>query len=278
MNAAVAKKIPFFIGPCVIENLELLLEIAEHLKKELLSQSSHIDIIFKASFDKANRSARNSFRGPGLEEGLKIFEEFKKITQLAVITDFHLPEQAEEVASVVDYLQIPAFLCRQTDLVRAGASAAKKHGRFLNVKKGQFLAPWDARNIIDKVKEFLPPEELFITERGVSFGYGNLVVDMSSFNILNSMGVRSVFDCTHSVQKPGGGGSTTGGRREAIFPLARAAAAAGAMSFFIETHPRPEKALSDAATVLDLNLLRPLVNELVEIRHLAENLIERASV
>ena len=183
-----------------------------------------------------------------------------------MITDFHLPAQAEDVASVVDVMQIPAFLCRQTDMIVAGAEAAAKHGRRLKIKKGQFLAPWDAEHIVNKAGHFLPKEQILLTERGTSFGYNNLVVDMASFQIMKNFGVRVVHDATHSVQKPGGQGKITGGKREQILVLARAAVAAGADGVFMEVHPEPDKALSDSTTSLQLQKAESIVTDLLTIK------------
>ncbi|MCY4643024.1 MAG: 3-deoxy-8-phosphooctulonate synthase [Bacteriovoracales bacterium] len=259
-------RVDFFIGTCVIEGESETLEVARFLKKELAFLEERIRLTYKGSFDKANRTSLDSFRGPGLGEGLRILEKIKGETGLSVITDFHDPSQAESVARVVDTLQIPAFLCRQTDMIASGAKACARYKRRLNIKKGQFLAPWDVEHIANKAKAFLPMENILITERGTSFGYNNLVVDMSSFETMKSMGLQTVHDCTHCVQRPGGLGKTSGGKRESIVTLAKAAAAAGADGFFMECHPDPPKALSDAATSLPLDRVRPLVETLLEIR------------
>ena len=262
------KKTKFFIGPCALESKELAFEVAAYLKENLALFNEEIDLYFKGSFDKANRSSVDSYRGPGMSEGLKILESIKGEFGFKTVTDFHLPEQADEVASVVDTIQIPAFLCRQTDLIVAGAEAAKKHGCLLKVKKGQFLAPWDAKNIVDKAHSILPLEQILLTERGTSFGYNNLVVDMASFQIMKSFGVETIMDATHSVQKPGGMGKTTGGKREQIVTLARAAMASGADGVFMEAHPNPEKALSDSTSQLPMTQIPKLVSELLEIKKL----------
>jgi 2-dehydro-3-deoxyphosphooctonate aldolase (KDO 8-P synthase) len=255
----------FFLGPCVLESEALAIEIAGNLKEKLGPLNQQIKWTFKGSFDKANRTSIDSYRGPGLEQGLKILEKVKKTFDLPVITDMHLPEQADAIASVVDVVQIPAFLCRQTDLIAAGAQACQKYKRRLKVKKGQFLAPHDCKNIVDKATHFLPLESILLTERGSSFGYNNLIVDMASFQIMKSFGVKAIYDATHSVQRPGGLGTATGGKREQIAVLARAAVAAGADGVFMETHPNPDKALSDAATAMPLSTVPGLVKELVQI-------------
>ncbi len=255
-----------FIGPCVLEDQALVMEIAEQLIQDLAPFRNEINLVFKGSFDKANRTSGASFRGPGIDAGLKMLGDVKDKFQLPVVTDFHLPTQAEQVAEVVDYLQVPAFLCRQTDLIEAGAKACKDRGRVLKIKKGQFLAPHDCGNIVEKAAQFLPRERILLTERGVSFGYNNLIVDMASFQEMKNFGVKTVYDATHSVQRPGGLGNATGGKREQIRVLAKAAVAAGADGVFIETHPRPEKALSDSATAYPLGEIKHLLAELLAIK------------
>jgi 2-dehydro-3-deoxyphosphooctonate aldolase (KDO 8-P synthase) len=264
-------------GPCVIEDEGLVLEVAQELKRQL--EGLPVDLFFKASFDKANRSSIEGFRGPGISEGLKILAGVKAKTGLKLLTDFHTPDQAETVAEVVDFLQIPAFLCRQTDLVVAGAEACIKHGRRLNVKKGQFLAPWDAKNIVEKVREVEakhgkkvggdhPNEGLWLTERGTSFGYNTLVVDMIGFQTMQRFGVPVIYDATHSIQMPGGGpgGKSTGGKREYLETLARAAMAAGANGLFMECHPRPAQAKSDGPNAFYLEHVGTFIRQLLEIR------------
>jgi 2-dehydro-3-deoxyphosphooctonate aldolase (KDO 8-P synthase) len=262
-------------GPCVIEDEALVLETAKELKHQL--GGLPIKLYFKSSFDKANRTSIHGFRGPGLEEGLKLLARVKAETGLPILTDFHTPDQADPVAQVADYLQIPAFLCRQTDMVIAGARAALQHGRRLNVKKGQFLAPWDAKNIISKVREVEAtylhahnpnPDWLTLTERGASFGYNTLMVDMTSFPIMQSYGVPVIHDATHSVQRPGAGsgGSSTGGRREFIETLSRSAMAAGADGIFLECHPDPSKAKSDGPNAMPLDLVGPFIKQMLLIR------------
>jgi len=273
-------------GPCVIEDESLdsglVFEVAEELKRQLKPaiESGEIRLYFKSSFDKANRTSIDGFRGPGLSLGTKILDRVRAKTGLPVLTDIHTPEQAAPVAELVDFLQVPAFLCRQTDMIVAAAEAALKFKRRLNVKKGQFLAPWDAKNIVDKARAVekklgLKGEAdwLCLTERGSSFGYNNLVVDMSSFQIMSSFGVPTIHDATHSVQSPGAGsgGTSTGGRREIIEVLARAAMAAGADGLFMECHPRPEVAKSDGPNAFYLEHVGTFVRQMLEFRKLAAN-------
>lgn len=260
------EKMDLFIGPCVLENEALAMTVAERLVKDLEPFKDRINLSFKGSFDKANRSSIDSYRGPGAEEGLRILEKIKKDFGLTTITDYHLPAQAELVASVVDTLQVPAFLCRQTDMIIAGAEACKKYGARLKIKKGQFLAPADTKNIVEKANNFLPLDRILLTERGTSFGYNNLIVDMASFQTMKSFGVKTIHDATHCVQMPGGLGKSTGGKREQIFTLAKAAAAAGADGFFIEAHPNPEKALSDATSQLPIEKVSELVKVILDIK------------
>ncbi len=260
------KKIDFFIGPCVLESEALAKEVAEKLLADLEEFKDQIQLTFKGSFDKANRSSIDSYRGPGMDEGLKILEGIKKEYGLETITDYHLPEQAEIIAKVVDTIQVPAFLCRQTDMIVAGAVACKNNNARLKVKKGQFLAPWDTQNIVEKAANFLPKERILLTERGTSFGYNNLIVDMASFQIMKSFGVQTIHDATHSVQQPGGLGKSTGGKRDQIITLAKAAAAAGADGFFMEAHPNPEKALSDSTSQLQVGQIKELVRTILKIK------------
>ena len=251
---------PLFItGPCVIEGLDHALDMARTLLK--LRDELKITLVYKSSFDKANRSSIDSFRGPGLEEGMKVLRAVKEETGLPVLTDIHEPWQAEAVAEVVDILQIPAFLCRQTDLV----AAAARTGRAISVKKGQFLSPEETKNILDKGLE-VGNDKLFITERGTSFGYQNLVVDMRSFPIVRGFGAPVVYDITHSMQKPGGEGKQTGGTPQFARPLARAAAAAGADGFFMEVHKNPSAALSDRTTQIVPDLARAIIEDVLKIR------------
>lgn len=263
-------KMDFYIGPCVIESEALARQIAETLLKDLEPFKNEINLHFKGSFDKANRSSFTSYRGPGIEEGMRILSMINKEYGLPTLTDFHLPDQAEIVAKHVSVLQVPAFLCRQTDMIFAGAEACAKYGRELKVKKGQFLSPEETKNIVDKASHFLPKEKIILTERGSSFGYNNLVVDMASFQIMKSYGVRTVHDATHCVQRPGGLGTATGGKREQIQVLAKAAVAAGADGIFMECHPNPDKALSDAATALPLASVKGIVEKLLKIRRAVE--------
>jgi len=259
------KKFDLFIGPCVLESESLAMTIAEHLVKELEPIKDQINLSFKGSFDKANRSSINSFRGPGIDEGLRILEKVNKEFGLPTITDFHNPGQADQVASVVHTLQIPAFLCRQTDMIVAGAEACKKYGRQLKVKKGQFLSPQETENIVEKASSIISKEQILLTERGTSFGYNNLIVDMASFQIMKSFGVRAIHDATHCIQKPGGLGTSTGGKREQMLVLAKAAVAAGADGIFMEVHPTPDQAKSDPTTCLDLKKVKEVVEQLLKI-------------
>ena len=232
-------------GPCVIESEELCLQIAREMKA--ICAGLGLGYVFKASFDKANRTSISGFRGCGMEDGLKILAKVKQELDVPIVTDIHLPEQAAPVAEVADILQIPAFLCRQTDLLLEAA----RTGRTVNVKKGQFLAPEDMKAVVDKVRS-TGNDRLLLTERGTTFGYHNLVVDMRGLETMRSFGVPVIFDATHAVQQPGGLGNATGGRREFVYPLARAAAAVGIDGLFIEVHPVPEKALSDGPNSLAL--------------------------
>ena len=246
-------------GPCVIESREHVLFMAEELKK--ITSACGVSFVFKASFDKANRSSIKSFRGLGMEQGLRHLAEVRERVRVPVLTDIHAPDQAARVAEVADILQIPAFLCRQTDLIAAAANT----GKIVNVKKGQFLAPWEMKNVVDKARE-AGSDRVILTERGATFGYNNLVVDFRSFPIMKSFGCLVVFDVTHSLQLPGGQGQSSGGQPEYIAPFARAGVAAGVDGLFMEVHDNPEKALSDGPNALRLSLLRPLLEELVAIR------------
>jgi len=266
-------------GPCVIEDEGLVMEVAQELKRQL--QGLPVELFFKASFDKANRSSIDGFRGPGLVDGLKILKKVKSDLGLKILTDFHTPDQVERVAEVVDFLQVPAFLCRQTDMIEAAATCALKFKRKLNIKKGQFLAPWDVKNIIEKVKSVEEKSshkfgqfDFFITERGVSFGYNALVVDMSGFNTIQKFGVPVVYDATHSIQSPGAGtgGKSTGGKRENLEVLARAAMAAGASGLFMECHPRPAQAKSDGPNAFYLQHVGAFIKQLLSIRELVHQM------
>lgn len=245
-------------GPCVIESLDLCREIAAQVKA--ICDDLGLPYIFKASFDKANRTSGGAFRGQGMTQGLEVLAAIKSEFGVPVLTDIHESWQVKPVAEVVDVLQIPAFLCRQTDLLLA----AGESGRVVNVKKGQFLAPWDMKNVVDKVTG-TGNQNLLLTERGASFGYNALVVDMKSLPIMRAFGYPVVFDATHSVQQPGGQGTSSGGQREFIPHLLRAAVAVGVDALFLEVHPTPEKALSDAATMLPLADLRSLLETAVAI-------------
>ncbi len=264
------RKIDFFVGTCVIESKQMCMDVGGRLK-EVFSKYPEVNFTYKGSFDKANRSSIDSFRGPGMEEGLKILSDVKKELSVPVITDFHMPAQAMDVASVVDTLQIPAFLCRQTDMIIAGAEACKKYDRQLKIKKGQFLSPEETGNIVEKANTIIDKNQILLTERGTSFGYNNLIVDMASFQIMKSFGVRAIHDATHCVQRPGGLGKTTGGKREQILTLARAAIAAGADGIFMEVHPDPDKSKSDASTSLDLKNVETIVDGLMRIFKAVEN-------
>lgn len=245
-------------GPCVIESEEHCLRTAETLKK--LLGDLKLNFIFKASYDKANRSAKDSFRGPGLQEGLRILERVKKELDLPILTDIHTPEDARAVGQVCDIVQIPAFLCRQTDLVFAAADS----GAVINVKKGQFLAPWDMLNIVEKIQS-RGHHKIILTDRGTSFGYNNLVSDMRSIPVMKKFGYPVCFDASHSAQLPGGLGTSTGGQREFIPHLAKAAVAAGCNCLFIESHENPAAAKSDSATVFDIQALPGLLKQVKAI-------------
>lgn len=250
---------PFILaGPCVIEGREISLKTSTHLAE--VADRLGIPLVFKSSFDKANRTSVTSYRGLGMDEGLGILAEVKKETGLPVVTDIHHPEQAAKVAEVADVLQIPAFLCRQTDLLVAAA----KTGRVINIKKGQFLAPWDMKNAVGKVRAS-GNEQVWLTERGATYGYNNLVVDMRSIPEMQKFDVPVVFDATHSVQLPGGQGSSSGGQREYVPILASAAVAAGANGVFMETHPDPDKALCDGPNSIPLDKVEALLMRLKAI-------------
>jgi 2-dehydro-3-deoxyphosphooctonate aldolase (KDO 8-P synthase) len=251
---------PHFLiaGPCVIEREGLVLETASAIAE--IAKDLGIPYIFKASYDKANRTSISSFRGLGIAAGLKILKKVKDELGVPILTDIHEAQDVLQVAEVVDVLQIPAFLCRQTDLL----CAAAKSGRVVNVKKGQFLSPWDMANVVNKLHE-AGTRKIFLTERGASFGYQNLVVDMRSLPVMRNLGYPVVFDATHSVQLPGGGGTCSSGQREFVAPLARAAAAVGCDGFFMEVHPRPEEALSDGPNMVRLSELRSLLQQLQTI-------------
>lgn len=243
-------------GPCVIESEEMVLSIAEQMKG--ITERLGIPYTFKASFDKANRTSLHSFRGPGLEEGMRILEKVKNTFGLPICTDIHEPWQAAPAAEVADILQIPAFLCRQTDLLVAAA----KTGRCINIKKAQFLAPWDMKNCVEKVRQSGNPN-VMLCERGTSFGYNTLVVDMTGLRVMKEFGVPVIFDATHSVQKPGGNGTSTGGNREYVEYLAKAAVAVGVDGLFMETHPDPDYAKSDGPNMVPLDDMETLLKKLI---------------
>jgi len=257
---------PFFLlsGPCVVESEKLTLEIAETLKA--ITDDLGIPYIFKASFDKANRSSHSSFRGPGIEEGLRILEKVKNDLGLPVVTDVHEDTPLDEVASVVDVMQTPAFLCRQTNFIQNVA----KQGIPVNIKKGQFLAPWDMKNVIDKVKD-TGNDQIMICERGASFGYNTLVSDMRGLASMRESNVPIVFDATHSVQQPGGQGTCSGGERQHVPVLARAAMASGISGIFMESHPVPEEALSDGPNSWPTGRMRELLETLLKIDQLVKS-------
>lgn len=253
--------IPFFIlGPCALESETFAWEMARSLKE--IADRTGIPFVFKASFDKANRTSVNSFRGPGIVEGCRILSEISKELKVPVTTDIHTAEQAEIASEYIDLLQIPAFLCRQTDLLEAAA----KTGRVVNVKKGQFLAPWDCVNIADKMRAF-GCDRFLITERGTTFGYNNLVVDMRSLYIMRKEGIPVIFDATHSVQRPGGLGGATGGDGELAPVLARAAVATGLEGLFMEVHSDPANAMSDGPNQIPLEFIEDLLVKLLAIHH-----------
>jgi 2-dehydro-3-deoxyphosphooctonate aldolase (KDO 8-P synthase) len=256
---------PLFLiaGPCVIESETLAQETAGALKE--LTEALGIPFIYKSSFDKANRSSGASFRGPGLEEGLRILESVRATIGVPVLTDVHEDTPLGEVAAVVDVLQTPAFLCRQTNFIQAVA----RQGKPVNIKKGQFLAPWDMKHVVEKARA-TGNQQVMVCERGVSFGYNNLVSDMRSLAVMRETGCPVVFDATHSVQLPGGQGTSSGGQREFVPVLARAAVAAGVAGLFMETHPDPDQALSDGPNAWPLGRMRELLSTLIEIDRLVK--------
>lgn len=258
------QRLVLIAGPCVIESEDLVMEIASELKN--IGDRLGISIVFKASFDKANRTSVNSFRGPGIKEGMRILGEVKKKYSFPLLTDIHLPEQVEVAAQTVDILQVPAFLIRQTDLLVACA----KSGKAVNLKKAQFLSPAEMRFAVEKM-EFFGNRNILLTERGTFFGYNNLVVDLRSLEIMGSMGYPVVFDATHSVQNPGAGDGKTSGKREFIPVLARGAVAAGVAGLFMEVHPDPDKGLSDAANMFPLARLEGLLETLLKIDGVVKN-------
>lgn len=268
----VGQRNPFFVmaGPCVIEDEELCFEIASEMKR--ITAELQIPYIFKASFDKANRTSHKSYRGPGIDEGLKILAHIREKVGVPVVTDVHTPEQVSLVAPVVDLLQTPAFLCRQTDFIRACAQSGKP----VNIKKGQFLSPYDMKNVVDKARVAameagLNPDNFMVCERGASFGYGNLVTDMRSLAIMRETGAPVVFDATHSVQLPGGNGVSSSGQRQFVPVLSRAAVATGIDGLFFETHPDPSQALSDGPNMVPLCKMRELLSELKAIDQIVKS-------
>lgn len=254
---------PFLLiaGPCVLESEELAREVAAALKE--IAERLAISLVFKSSFDKANRTSLDSYRGPGMTAGLKILADIRQDYNIPVISDIHETQQVEAASAVLDVLQIPAFLCRQTDLLVAAAGS----GKAINLKKGQFVAPWDMANAVNKIRAS-GNKNLMLCERGFALGYNNLVVDMRALPVMRSMGCPVIFDATHSVQLPGGAGTSSGGQREFIPPLARAAVAAGLDGIFMEVHPRPEKALCDGPNSMPLNRVESLLETLLKIHAL----------
>ncbi|UCH49141.1 MAG: 3-deoxy-8-phosphooctulonate synthase [Betaproteobacteria bacterium] len=266
---------PLFViaGPCVIESRELVFDVAGQMKE--LTESIGIPYIFKASYDKANRSSGTSFRGIGMDKGLEILRAVREELGIPVLTDVHTEDEVAAVAQAVDVLQTPAFLCRQTDFIRAVASAGKP----VNIKKGQFLSPHEMKNVVDKAREASGQDNIMVCERGASFGYNNLISDMRSLAIMRETGCPVVFDATHSVQLPGGQGGASGGQREFVPVLARAAVASGVAGVFMETHPNPERALSDGPNAWPLKYMKPMletlrtIDETVKQRGFEENLV-----
>lgn len=260
LNYTVANDAPFFLmaGPCVIESEQLVMHVAETMMT--ITQRLNIPYIFKASFDKANRSSHESYRGPGVAKGLEILHKVKQTFNIPVVTDVHEDSPLDEVASVVDVLQTPAFLCRQTNFIQKVARCGKP----VNIKKGQFLAPWDMQRVIEKAQA-VGNQQIMACERGACFGYNNLISDMRSLEVMKGFDVPVVFDATHSVQLPGGLGNATGGQREFIPVLARAAVAVGIAGLFMETHPDPDNALSDGPNSWHLEKMEPLLKRLIAI-------------
>src|SRR5487761_2766493 len=260
-NFSVGLDQPFFLiaGPCVIESEQMALDTAGQLKE--ICNELKINFIYKSSYDKANRSSGKTFRGFGIDAGLQILEKVKTQIGVPVLTDVHSIDEIAPVASVVDVLQTPAFLCRQTDFIHAAASSGKP----VNIKKGQFLSPWDMKNVVDKAREVSGTDNIMVCERGASFGYNNLVSDMRSLAVMRNTGCPVVFDATHSVQLPGGQGTSSGGQREFVPVLARAAVASGVAGVFMETHPDPDHALSDGPNAWPLPKMAALLETLVEL-------------
>ncbi len=259
-DISIGNELPFVLlaGPCVIESEDFTLRAAESIKA--VANRCEVPLVFKSSFDKANRTSKDGFRGPGLDEGLRILQRVKDELGLPVVTDVHTPEQAASVAEVADILQTPAFLCRQTDFIQSVAAT----GKTINIKKGQFLAPWDMQHVLDKATS-TGNDNIMLCERGASFGYNNLVSDMRSLLVMREFGAPVVYDATHSVQQPGGLGGATGGNREFVPGLARAAVATGVAALFMEVHPDPDKALSDGPNSLKLDHLETLLRQLKQL-------------
>lgn len=251
-------KIVFIAGPCIIETEEILNKVASTLIT--LSKKYNFNFIFKVSFDKSNRTSLNHYRGPGIEKAKKIFSNLKKKFNLSILTDIHLPHQAKEIAEVVDIIQVPAFLSRQTDIIVEAAKTKK----IINIKKGQFMSPWDIEKVIKKIEDS-GNNKILVTERGSSFGYNNLVVDIRSLVIMKQFGYPVILDCVHSLQLGTSGGSSSFGQKKFILPLAKAGTACGIAGIFLETHPDPSKALCDGLTSLPLNQLEKFVNEILKI-------------
>jgi len=268
-NKKISNENSFFLiaGPCVIENEKMIMETAEYMKK--VTDELDIFYVFKSSYDKANRSSINSFRGPGIEKGLRILEKVKKRFDLPILTDVHTPKQAKIAADIVDIIQIPAFLSRQTDLLVTAA----KTGKIINIKKGQFLAPWDMEKVIEKV-ESVNNKKIILTERGACFGYNNLVSDLTSLVIMKNLKYPVVFDSTHSVQRPGGLGDRSGGNREMAYPLSKAALSIGISGLFMEVHPNPKEAKSDGPNMLFLKDIKEILLNLNKI----DTLIKKESI
>jgi len=257
------EKLAVICGPCVIESEEGALSAAQELKK--IFQRCGVNFVFKSSYDKANRSHIDSYRGPGLDEGLRILKRIKEELNLPILTDVHSPEQATRAGEVCDIIQIPAFLCRQTDLLVAAAQT----GKIVQVKKGQFMAPWDMKNVVGKILSS-GNDQIMLVDRGVTFGYNNLVTDLRAIPIMQGLGTPVCFDATHSVQLPGGQGTTTGGQREFILLLARGALAAGADLLYMEAHPEPEKGLSDASSMIDFETLERALPKLADLHEMIQ--------
>lgn len=263
---------PLFLisGPCVIENKKLTLKVARFLKE--LAQRVKIPVIFKSSYDKANRTSIDSFRGPGLNEGLEVLKEVKSTLGLPILSDIHQVSEIRKAAEILDIIQIPAFLSRQTDLILEAARTRLP----INIKKGQFLSPWDIEQVVLKAASG-GNNSILLTERGTSFGYNNLIVDMRSLSVMKDFGYPVVFDATHGVQLPGGRGKSSGGQRQFVAPLARAAVAAGADGVFLEIHPDPDSALSDGPNSLPFEQVEPLINTLKEIHRLVKEKVPKVS-